>query len=148
MILGDTLGEILGALIVAGLLAFAWQNRKTEAGSRTFASILAAFFTGAILAFPLFTPFNQVMLILPALLLLRDAGALSRFSRGVLIASLGWPWIMSAALLLFPPDLHSLSQLPLLPSFMVPFVPLMFSLLLMARRTKATDFPLPAAGLK
>jgi hypothetical protein len=148
MILGDTFGEVLGALIVAGLLAFAWQNRKAEGGSRSFALILAAFFTGAILALPLFTPFNQVMLILPALLLLRDAGALSRFSRGVLIVSLGWPWIMTAALLLFPPDLHSLSQFPLLPSFMVPFVPLMFSLLLMARRTKATDFPLPAVGLK
>ncbi len=148
MVLGDTLGEILGALIVAGLLAFAWKNRKAEAGSRSFALVLAAFFTGTILAFPLFTPFNQVMLILPALLLLRDAETLSRFSRGVLIVSLGWPWIMSTALLLFPPDLHSLSQLPLLPSFMVPFVPLMFALLLMARRTKTTDFPLPAVGLK
>lgn len=148
MILGDTLGEIFGAFIVAGLLAFAWQNRKAEAGSRSFVTTLAAFFTGAILAFPLFTPFNQVMLILPALLLLHDAGILSRFSRGVLIVCLGWPWIMSAALLLFRPNLHSLSQLPLLPSFMVPFVPLMFSLLLMARRTKTTNFPLAAVGLK
>jgi len=148
IILGDTLGEILGALIATGLLALAWRNRNTEAGSQSFVFILAAFFTGAILALPLFTPFNQVLLILPALLLLRDAEALSTFSRVVLTVSLGWPWIMSAALLLFPPNLHSMSQLPLLPSFMVPFVPLLFSLLLMTRRTKATDFPLPAVGLK
>ena len=59
-----------------------------------------------------------------------------------------WPWIISTALLLFPPSLDSPNQLPLLPSFLVLFFPLTLPLLLMTRRSQAvsqldtTDLPL------
>jgi hypothetical protein len=142
--LGDTFGEILGGLIVLGLLAFAWRNRKAAGDSRQFASLLAAFFMGAILAFPLFTPFNQVLLILPAILLLHDWKALPKFSRLVFILMVSWPWIISPVLLLFPPRLNSPSQLPLLPSFLVSFVPLILPLLLMTRRSHAFEGRVPA----
>ena len=141
MALGDTSGAILGGLIVLALLVFAWRTRQTTtADSLQFASMLAAFFMADLLAFPLFTPFNQVLLILPTTLLLHHWKALSKFSQVIFIISVSWPWVMSAVLLLFPPHLNSPSQLPLLPSFLVPFAPLILPLLLMTRRHHA-DLP-------
>jgi hypothetical protein len=134
--LGDTLGEILGGVLILALLLLAWRNRKAPAGSRQFISTFAAFLMGTILAFPLFTPFNQVMLILPALLLLRDWTSLPRSSQLIFITSVSWPWIVSSVLLLFPPRLDSPNQLPLLPSFLVLFFPLLLPLLLMTRRNR------------
>lgn len=141
MALGDKLGVVLGGVIVLGILVFAWRNRQASGDSRQFASILATFFMGDLLAFPLFTPFNQVLLILPAMLLLHDWKVLLRFSRLVLTVTIAWPWVSSTVLLLFPPHLDSPSELPLLPSFLVPFMPLMVPLLLMARRSQAADLP-------
>jgi uncharacterized membrane protein len=146
--LGDTLGEILGGLIAIGLLIFAWRNRKVGGDSRQFASTLAAFYMGAVAAFPLFTPFNQVMLILPAILLLRDWKTLPGLSRLVFILIIGWPWIASLFLLLFPPRLNSPTQMPLLPSFLVSFVPVMLPLLLMARRGTCADLERPAGDFR
>ena len=137
--LGDTLGEILGGILVLGLLAYAWQNRKAAGDSRQFASILAAFFMCALLAFPLFTPFNQVLLILPALLLLHDWKTLPKVSRLVFILLLSWPCIISLALLLFPPSTNSPNQLPLLPALLVPFVPFILPLLLITRRSSGSS---------
>jgi len=145
--LGDKPGEILGCLIVAGLLAFAWSNRRQAADWPQFACMLAAFFVGAILALPLFAPFNQVMLILPALLILSNWKYLSRFSRFVFIAMVSWPWITSLLLLFFSPRIHSPTQLPLLPSFLIPFVPLILSLLLMTLRGNMREQRLPARDL-
>jgi len=133
--LGDTLGQILGGILVLGLLAFAWRNRRAAGESRQFASILAIFFMCALLAFPLFTPFNQVLLILPVILLLLDWKTLPKFSRLIFILLVSWPSIISLVLLLFPPSTSSPSQLPLLPSLLVPFVPFILPLLLMTRRS-------------
>src|SRR5580658_3996069 len=131
--LGDTFGEILGGILVLGLLAYAWQNRKAAGGSRQFASILATFFMCALLTFPLFTPFNQVLLILPAILLLHDWKTLPKFSRLIFILLVSWPCIISLALLLFPPSTSSPNQLPLLPALLVPFAPFILPLLLITR---------------
>ncbi len=128
--LGDSLGEILGGILVLVLLAFAWQNRKEAGDSRRFTSILGMFLMCALLTFPLFTPFNQVLLILPVLLLLHDWKTLPRFSCLVFILLLSWPSILSLVLLLFPPSTTSPSQLPLLPSLLVPFAPFILPLLL------------------
>ena len=141
MALGNTLGEIVGGILILCLLAFAWRNRKEAGDSRQFTALLAAFFMGDLLAFPLFTPFNQVLLILPVLLLLQDWKTLRRFSKVVFVICVGWPWVMSAVLLLFPPHIDSPSQLPLLPSFLVPFMPLVLPLLLMTRRRRPTNSP-------
>jgi Glycosyltransferase family 87 len=131
--LGDTFGEILGGILVLGLLAYAWQNRKAAGDSRQFASILATFFMCALLTFPLFTPFNQVLLILPAILLLHDWKTLPKFSRLIFILLLSWPCTISLALLLFPPSTSSPSKLPLLPALLVPFAPFILPLLLITR---------------
>ena len=137
--LGDTLGDILAGVIVLGLLAFAWRHRKEAGNSRQFASILAIFFMCALLAFPLFTPFNQVLLILPAILLLQDWKTLPRLSRLVFVLLLIWPCIISLALLLFPPSTSSRGQLPLLPSLLVPFLPFILPLLLTTRSRRGTS---------
>jgi len=135
--LGDVLGEILGGLIVLGVLLLAWHSRKEPAGSRKFAITFAAFLMGTLLAFPLLTPFNQVMLILPVMLLLQDWKTLPQLSRLVFIVNVSWPWIISSVLLLFPPRLDSPNRLPLLPSLLVLFFPLLLPLLLMTGRDAA-----------
>jgi hypothetical protein len=137
--LGDTFGEILGGILVLGLLAYAWQNRKEAGDSRQFASILAIFFMCALLAFPLFTPFNQVLLILPALLLLHDWKTLPRFSRLVFILLSSWPCIISLALLFFPPSTSSPNQLPLLPALLVAFVPFILPVMLITRSSHGSS---------
>jgi len=138
MLLGDTLGEIIGGGMVLGLVLLAWKNRTQTADSRVFINILAGFLIGSILAFPLFTPFNQVLLILPALLVVQDWKNLPLFSRIVFSALVSWPWIASAILLLLRPRLDFPNQLPLLPSFMSLFFPLFLPLLLMTRRGDRT----------
>jgi hypothetical protein len=147
MALGETLGQIFGVFIVIGLLVLAWQNRKVAGHSRDFIFIAALFLMGALLTFPLFTPFNQVMLILPAMLILRDWKSLPRFSRLLFIVIMGWPWIVSSLLLFFPPALNSSSRIPLLPSFLVSFVPLILPLILMSGQRKADEPRLPTASL-
>jgi hypothetical protein len=136
--LGDTLGEIVGAIIIFALLALAWRNRSEASHTLQFSPMFAAFLMGGVLTFPLFTPYNQVLLILPVLLLLREWKALPRFSRLVFIVIASWPWVMSAALLLHSPRLDSPNRLPLLPSFLVSFFPLFLPLLLMTRRSGHT----------
>lgn len=132
--LGDTLGEIVGGIILLGLLAFAWRNRREEAGSRQFTTVFTAFLIGTILCFPLFTPFNQILLILPTMLILHDWKTLPRFSRIIFIVCVSWPWIISTVLLLFPPRLDSPNQPALLPLLLVSFFPVFLPLWLMTRR--------------
>jgi hypothetical protein len=133
--LGDALGEILGGIIILALLLFGWRNRRASAESRKFTAAFASFLMGTILAFPLLTPFNQVLLILPTMLLLQDWNALPLFPRMVFMVSVSWPWITSLVLLLLRPRLDSPNQLPLLPSFLILFFPLLLPLLLMTRRS-------------
>jgi hypothetical protein len=137
--LGDVLGEILGGIIVLALLLLGWRTRKGAADSRQFASTFAAFLMGTTLAFPLLTPFNQVILILPTMLLLQDWKTLPWFPRLTFIVSVSWPWFVSLVLLLFPPRVVFHDQLPLLPSFLVLFFPLVLPLLLMTRRDRAVS---------
>jgi hypothetical protein len=144
--LGDTVGDILAGFVVLGLFALAWRHRRTPPDSRQFAFTFAAFLMGTILVFPLFTPFNQVILILPVMLLLHDWRALSWFARLVLIVFLSWPWFFSVWLLTFPHQLNATNQFPLLPSFLVSFFPLILPLLLMARQNRPIDLCLPPNG--
>jgi hypothetical protein len=148
MAVGDALGEVLGGIVVVGLIVLAWRNRREAADSRKCIATFATFLMGTILAFPLFTPFNQVMLILPTMLLLHDWKTLPKFSRVVFVVTVTWPWITSLVLLLSPPRLNSPNQLPLLPAFLTPFFPLFLPLLLMTRREDATLPQLGAADLR
>jgi hypothetical protein len=144
LLLGDTLGTVLAAVIVIWLLIFAWRNRTVAADSQQFSLVAAAFLMATVLTFPLFTPFNQAMLILPALMLLRDWPVLPRFSRLTFVFCVSWPWITSLALLLLRPPLSPASQLPLLPAFVASFVPFILPLLFLTRQ-EAAGIPSSAA---
>lgn len=141
MALGDTSGEMLGGIILAGLLILAWRNRLEAATSPRFITSFAAFLIGTILVFPLFTPFNQVLLILPAMLVLQEWKTLPRFSRLVFMILVSWPWIASSLLLLFPPRFDSSNELPLLPLLLVSFFPLFLPALLVTRLRNAAWRP-------
>jgi hypothetical protein len=138
--LGDMLGELLGGIILIGVLVFGWRKRTYGADSPQFLDVFAAFLIATILGFPLLTPLNQALLILPALLVLRDWDTLPKFSRLIFIVSLSWPWIISLLLLLFPPRLDSPNETPLLPLLLVSFFPLFLSVLLMTRRRTIVEF--------
>lgn len=146
LVLGAGLGTVCGAIIIVGLLALAWRNRKQAAGSQEFTLTLAWLFTGAALSLPLLPIFNQIILILPTLMLLRGWTALRNLARFTFIVSVGWPWLASLVLLLLlprQPDSHS--QLWLLPSSVALVVPFVLALLLMPRdkESLATLFARP-----
>ena len=85
---------------------------------------------------PLLPPFNQVLLTLPVLVLLRDWGTLPKYGRIAFAACVAWPWMASFVLLIGHPPLKSLRPLPLLPSALVLFFPILLTLLLMLRRSQ------------
>ena len=133
--LGGSAGMVIAALSIAGLLAWGWIHRKDAPDSAEFRIVLSAFLLGASLALPLMPPFNQVLLILPVLILVRDWARLPRLGRFVFVFCVSWPWIVSAVLLALHVQLKSLQPTPLLPSAPVLFVPAVLLLLLMARRS-------------
>jgi hypothetical protein len=137
VLLGDALGGITAAILFLALLLFAWRNRKAPSGSPEFTFLFAVFLMGAVLVFPLLIPFNQVMLILPSMLVLRDWKALSRFSRFIFIAVISWTWITDLALLILPSRLQSRGRLPFFASLLVSFFPLFLLLLNITKRRNA-----------
>ncbi len=141
VVLGAALGTAVALMVVGGLLILAWTNRKHAADSPEFTLSLSAFLLGTGLAVPLVPPFNQVLLILPALMVVRDWAMLSRSARALFAVVIGWPWIASAAMLIFPPQLKSHSHLPLLPSALVLLVPFLLPVLVAARRTPTPFSP-------
>jgi glycosyl transferase family 87 len=134
LLLGNWLGSILSVLLVAALLVFGWRHRRAEADSPEFMQMLALFFIASTLVLPLLTPFNQVLLLLPVVILLRDWHRLPRLGRYAFSALSTWPWIASFALLAHPPQLHSMTRLPLLPVAPVLAFPFLVSWLMFVRR--------------
>ncbi len=143
--LGNWVGGALSGIVILALLALAWRNRKIDAASPDFIQTLAAFFVAAALVLPLFQPFNQVLLLLPALMVFRDWDAVPRLARRLFFVVVAWPWIASLVLLLFPPRLDSTNRLPLLPSVLILFVPFLLLLLLLTKSSR-TGEPPPSPG--
>lgn len=139
VLLGDRLGITVSFLIVTWLLMLGWKNRRIDGNSRQFVEVFAAFLMGTVLAFPLFTPFNQALLILPALLVVHEWAKIPRLSRSIFITLMFWPWITAMALLLLRRPLNPASQVPLLPSIAASIVPLILPVLLSVRRKTTND---------
>jgi Glycosyltransferase family 87 len=142
--LGTPVGDLVAGMVVCVLLGFAWKHRRQPADSPRFAVMLAAFFLSTTLVMPLLPPFNQVILILPLLLLLREWPTLRSPVRFGLGFCVGWPWIATIAVLLFSHRIHAPSNLALLPSFVTPYVPFILSLLLAARHNSSRAPTVPA----
>jgi hypothetical protein len=132
--LGNRAGVILAGAVIVSLLAFAWKNRKQAGDSQQFTMVLAMFFIASLLTMPLYPLFNQLLLILPVMMVLRDWASLHTAARYAFITILAWPSIASLAILLsfsrgsYPPGL-----MPLLPSVMTFILPFALPLLLMSR---------------
>ncbi len=126
----------MSILAVAALLAFAWRSRKVAADSSAFIQVLALFLIASTLVLPLLTPFNQVLLLLPVMLLLVGWNRLPRLGRIVFAALVAGPWITSLFLLLHPPPLDSFSHLPLLPTALTLLFPFLVSCLIFVRQPR------------
>jgi len=137
LLLGDRLGIAVSFVIVIWTVTLGWKNRKTGGDSRQFATVFAVFLMGTVLAFPLLTSFNQALLILPALLVVREWITIPRLGRVIFIALMFWPGITATALLLLRPPLNLASRLPLLPALAASAVPLLLPVLLFIRRKSA-----------
>jgi hypothetical protein len=135
--LGGTVGIIVGCALALSTVLLSWRSRENLTDQRGFVNVFSAFLIVTILAFPLLTPFNQVLLILPTTLLLRAWSDLRRFPQLVFIAIAAWPWAISAAMLLLSARAPLRGQLPLLPAFLTLFYPGLLGLLLMTRRKTA-----------
>lgn len=142
--LGNPLADILAGVVVVILLAVATRHRREAGDSQAFAAMLAAFFLITTLAMPLLSPFNQVILVLPAFMLLRDWPVLRRWIRLMFGGCVGWPWIATVAVLLFSRHIHAPSSMVLLPSFLAPLVPFILSLLLAAHHRDLPGRALPS----
>jgi len=136
--LGNTLGAILAGVAIVSLLAFAWKHRKEAGDSQQFTVVLAMFLVVTMLTMPLFPLFNQLLLILPVLIVLRDWAGLQPAARYCFIVILAWPSITSVVLLfLFSSGSYPSSHLPLLPSVATLLLPFVLPLLLVTRLTSS-----------
>jgi len=133
VILGSWIGGGLSALLIIALLAYAWRERTVDASSPEFVHVLSLFFMATTLVLPLLTPYNQILLLLPVLMILRDWRTLPRWGRIAFVALIVWPFVASIALLLRPPNLVSMSRTPLLPSLLLILVPFLVPLLMFTR---------------
>ncbi len=128
--LGEDLGVICSAILLMALFWFAWRNRNRAGDSQAFVLVLAATMVVAVLALPLLPQFNQMMLLLPVLLLLSRWPTLSFATRSLIVVCVAWPTVTAIALLLLPLDVRSASKLPLLPWASAPFFPFVIGTLL------------------
>jgi hypothetical protein len=139
LLLGNWIGSALSVLAVIALLAVAWRNRTPAADSREFIQVLALFSIASTLFLPLLTPYNQILLLLPVIMLLRDWNTLPRPGRLAFTGLVAWPSIASLALLAHPPRLDWLSRLPLLPSAIVLLLPFVLSWLIFVPGPKTAE---------
>jgi len=123
LVFGNIVGGIISATAIISIFALARRNRRKDAASPEFSLTLAASFIGAALVLPILTPYNQVLLLLPVAMILRDWSGLPKIARQILACALAWPYVCSLFLLLHHPDLDSPKRVPLLPSALVLLVP-------------------------
>ncbi len=127
LLLGDWAGCALSILVVVGLFAFAWRNRKASSDSMHFVEMLSLVLIVTALVLPLLTPYNQVLLLLPTLLVLRDWKSLPRVGRIAFLALVLWPLATELILLAHSPSIESTSRLPLLPVSLALLYPFLVS---------------------
>ena len=131
LVFGNIGGGVISVLAIGGISILAWKNRRRDAVSSEFLYTLAASFIGAALVLPILTPYNQVLLLLPTAMILRQWNSLPKIARRFFACVLAWPYVGSSFLLLLRPNLDSPKRLPLLPSALVLLVPYLVLLLLL-----------------
>ena len=147
LILGNWIGGIVSILAVVALLAYGWKQRRVTAVSSDFVQILSLFFVTSLLVLPLLTPYNQVLLLLPVLTLIRDWTSLPRWAQAGLLLLAGFPYVISAVLLIRRPQLDSMQRTPLLPSAILLVVPFFIAIVMFVRSQIYVQEPVPRQAL-
>lgn len=138
-------GRLISLLLIGVFLYWAWRLRGAAAGSLSFGWMLALTMATTLAIIPMFTPYNQVLLIPVLMVLVRAAasswrqGPFTRFLMVLTGFSIAWPWIAAAGLtlaMLFLPAavVQRASMAPILTNFLIPTVTLI--LLLATARTQ------------
>jgi hypothetical protein len=133
LILGNWIGGALSILIVIVLFVFSWLNRKASANSPEFVEGLAAVFITTALVLPLVTPYNQVLLLMPVVLLVRDWARVPRVAKIAFAALAASTWIIELVMLAHPAPMDAMNRYPLLPSLVA--FPFVVAVLILVRRT-------------
>jgi hypothetical protein len=136
LLLGDWLGIALSSVIIIWLLIYGWNRRKVGGDSHNFSWAFASFLMVTVITFPLFTPFNQVLLILPALVVVGEWARLPKVSRLAFAAVICWPWITSFALLLWRIPVNPANRIPLIPAIAASLLPLLLPVVLFMRKSE------------
>lgn len=124
-------GRTVALILVAVLLILAWRSRHAAQGSAEFLWCLCLMLATTLLVIPMFAPYNQLLLLPVAMLIVRGSGRLwrghrfSRFLLGTAAAAVFWPWLAAAGLVLalwFLPSstVQRAWVLPLLTNFAIP----------------------------
>ena len=129
LVLGGWIGGALSILILIVLFLFSWLNRKSSAGSPEFIECLAGVFVTTVLVLPLVTPYNQALLLMPVVLLMRDCAKVPRIAKLAFAVLLASAWIIELVMLAHPAPMNAMNRYPLLPSLVAfPFVVAVLSL--------------------
>jgi hypothetical protein len=136
---GNLTGITVSILTVLGLAVLGWKKRAVEPQSPEFQRVLSAFLVASSLILPLVSPFNQVLLLMPALILIRDWKLHPAIVRRFFTIATPAPWLAYLALIIFRPRVESPIRVALLPSALIIFVPffLAFGLEIMRREAIA-----------
>jgi hypothetical protein len=136
--LGKSPGIAISVILVIGMLARMWRSRHSSAESSEYIQALAASMLVALLVLPILPSFNQVLLLLPVMMMIRDYSVLHRVVRWSLTIFLALPWVARLILLFLHPPVDSMNKIPLLPSAIAVLVPVVLPLVLAAQQSRGS----------
>lgn len=122
-------GIPLAALVIAGVGWICWRARKSPVRDEQFIWVTSIVLAGTLVVIPTVAPYNQLLLLPGALLLVRTwreklkVGSATRILRALGAACLAWPWLSATALALisfFTPAAQHYWQVPLWTSLFIP----------------------------
>ncbi|HET9407649.1 MAG TPA: glycosyltransferase 87 family protein [Candidatus Sulfotelmatobacter sp.] len=149
LMLGNWVGGVVSVVLLIVVLMFAWKNREVAASSAAFHRVLAGILIVSTLVIPPIPIFNQVLLILPVILLLIRWRELPVWGQMVFSALVASCYVISIVMLLHPSDLVSPRSLPLLPrapALVFPFAVLVLFLLSPASKAAANQLAADTEG--
>jgi hypothetical protein len=131
LLLGPWVGDVLAILLVLMTLWIAWSLMGKSQPAEAFGDGFALTLSLSVLIVPMFAPYNQVMLLPAAMVLIRNSrelwrsGALARVLLSLAAISIAWPWLtaiglMFASTILPPATLQREWNLPLYTSVVIP----------------------------
>src|SRR5580765_872860 len=147
LILGNWIGGFVSIAAILVLFGYGWTRRRVMGDSADFVQVLSLFFVTSLLVLPLLTPYNQLLLLLPVLTLIRDWTILPRWAQAGLSLLAGFPYVVSAILLIYPPQLNAMQRTQLLPSALLLLVPFFIPIVMFVRSQKNAPEPSPKRAL-